>query len=607
MSNIVTVNMFVDKELDMSYDVEIIIHISDIHIKSSDDRETEYLTVFGRFYDFLKEKDNSKVLTVITGDLLDDETTPYAITQLKNFIINICKYSRCLIIKGNHEIMLNRDIYELNKLTSVLFSLNTDKPMYLLDNDGNYHFKNVTFTYTSLYSTEVTECKPKKNNIAIGLYHGTVKEVFDMENKYTNSGRFQMEDFNNYDYILLGDIHKRQKIGKNGYYAGSLIQQNVKEDINKGGYIINLKTNKVDEFDIINDYAQIAVTVDKDGTMDIDVNKLPKNVKVKFINKSLDDMAIERCKDEFSKCDINIYNSKIVHNLQETIDTEFKIGNDTYDLSKINDRKTICALAEKCLKMNGLDDNNQIKKIIELLCDVIDNELCGINIDNDNFQRKTVKLKTLYFSNIGCYGEDNHIDFECMNIHKIIGLCAQNNMGKSTILDIIAIALSGRSPKGCKKVEILNSNEKNGYIKLIINVNDDIYCIMRTYERKTKKQLSEIVTISKFNNKNDKSNYNDMNSYSVICDDIVNETEQEKNNDINEENENKGDNDGTSLYENDENKSKNKSASVSKSNIFIEKNICALKDLLSTSIINQKRDGAISDNKPSDILSILLK
>ena len=77
--------------------------------------------------------------------------------QLKNFIINICKYTRCLAIAGNHDVLINRGIDELDKVTAILTKLQTEKPLYILNNDGNYHFKNVTFNFTTMFSKFLTD------------------------------------------------------------------------------------------------------------------------------------------------------------------------------------------------------------------------------------------------------------------------------------------------------------------------------------------------------------------------------------------------------------------------------------------------------------------
>lgn len=610
MSNVITIQTVEDKILDSSFNIDKIIHISDIHIKPSNERHNEYNTVFERFYEFLnKQKNPDKILTVITGDILDSEMTPYSTIQLKNFIINICKYTRCLAIAGNHDVLINRGIDELDKVTAILTKLQTEKPLYILNNDGNYHFKNVTFNFTTMFSKFLTDPKPKKSNVNIALYHGTIRDIveFDVTNKYTNSGTFSSADFAEFDYALLGDIHKRHKIGENCYYSGSLIQQNIKEELIKGGYIFDLTKKKVEEFNIQNDYGEVVITIEKNGKTNIDLNILPKNIKTKFINKSLDDKLIEKIKMEFKKNNINMYESKIVHNLEENINTEVKIGNNSYDLTKITSKKNICELVEKYMVNNGITEEEQKKKIITLLSDIIDNNYNELGLEKNNndinLKSREIKLKSLEFSNIGCYGKDNYINFSDMNKHKIIGLCATNDYGKSSIIDVLILAISGKSIKNCTKSDIINDKEKNALIKLIIQVNNDIYCINRKYTKKTDKKTEETITISKL--KDNTLDISDFDNFKLICKDENNDVDENDNNDNAEidDIEDKEENDNKDVIKT----LHNKSSDNLNSNIFIRDNICSANDLLLTSIIDQNRDISILNNSPQVFISLLLK
>ena len=62
--------------------------------------------------------------------------------------------------------------------------------------------------------------------------------------------------FDGFDMALLGDIHKRQTIGGDHIaYAGSMIQQNHGESLEKHGYLLwDVPTRTFEEFNIPNDY-----------------------------------------------------------------------------------------------------------------------------------------------------------------------------------------------------------------------------------------------------------------------------------------------------------------------------------------------------------------
>ena len=52
-----------------------------------------------------------------------------------------------------------------------------------------------------------------------------------------SNGLLSVDDFKEFDYTLLGDVHERQFLKDNIAYCGSLIQQNFGEDIDNHGLI----------------------------------------------------------------------------------------------------------------------------------------------------------------------------------------------------------------------------------------------------------------------------------------------------------------------------------------------------------------------------------
>ena len=165
-NKIIEINTIENKILDDNFEIEKIIHISDIHIKSI--KKTEYENVFNKFYDFLKQNTNKKTLVVITGDLIDNETDPVCIQMTKKFILNVCKITRCLIIPGNHDINISNKLDNLDKITAIIEHMEYLHPYYLLSNEGHYQFKNVVFTFTGLFSNNILEpIKTDKTKISL--------------------------------------------------------------------------------------------------------------------------------------------------------------------------------------------------------------------------------------------------------------------------------------------------------------------------------------------------------------------------------------------------------------------------------------------------------
>ena len=79
--------------------------------------------------------------------------------------------------------------------------------------------------------------------INIALYHGSIHGCQTSQGFVIQEGEDSVDIFNDFDFALLGDIHKQQKMDLKGRvrYAGSTIQQNFGESINKGFLMWNIR------------------------------------------------------------------------------------------------------------------------------------------------------------------------------------------------------------------------------------------------------------------------------------------------------------------------------------------------------------------------------
>jgi DNA repair exonuclease SbcCD nuclease subunit len=455
MANLIDIENYNNGVLNENKEIKFIIHISDIHIKNNCDREKEYNYVFNSLYEYIKKiKEQDKTIIIITGDLLDSNIEKNCNINTKLFIENICKYIECVIILGNHDITNGQKYNEISKLESVLYNLKTKNPYYLLTKDGNYEFKNIIIGLTTMCNNKVTQIESDK--IKIGLYHGTIKEISSNKHQYTNSGNFSINEFEKYDYVLLGDIHKRQKI-KNGFYAGSLLQLDSSEDINKGGYIIDLNKKKVEEFNLTNDTGFYKVIIDKKGTVksNIDIKKIPKNAKLIIENNSLNDDTQNKYIKDLEENGVNVLEKKIVYKINNNLEKEIELLGNKYDLNNLRKKETILEIIKLYLTTEGkISDDNKIKRILNKVENIIETK--------QQFLR-TIKLKKLKINNMAVFGNDIIIDFELLKNNKITNLYGTNDAGKTSVIECLLLAFTGKSSKKGNNNEFIHNKEKIGY------------------------------------------------------------------------------------------------------------------------------------------------
>ena len=78
------------------------------------------------------------------------------------------------------------------------------------------------------------DLKPPSEGVNIALYNGPVNGSLTDQDWEINGDSLKVDFFRDYDFTMLGDIHKRQFLTKTMAYPGSPIQQNYGEDTEKG-------------------------------------------------------------------------------------------------------------------------------------------------------------------------------------------------------------------------------------------------------------------------------------------------------------------------------------------------------------------------------------
>lgn len=186
-----------------------IAHISDIHIRSLS-RHSEYKRVFA---DLLEEFKSLRVDHVfIGGDIFHTKLSgisPEYIDLMYWWLTEMAKLVKVHMILGNHDGLLT-NLSRQDAISPIVNAINSPN-IFLYKTSGVYEFApGFNWCVFSIFDVEGWKnVYPEKDKVNIACYHGpvwgAVTEVgWDIE------GDMRVDDFKDYDFAFLGDIHQFQ-------------------------------------------------------------------------------------------------------------------------------------------------------------------------------------------------------------------------------------------------------------------------------------------------------------------------------------------------------------------------------------------------------------
>ena len=452
-----------------------IYHIADIHIRNIK-RHKEFREVFYSMFEEIQKRGTEDSIIYLAGDIAHAklEMSPELVSEISWLFTECNKLCPTIVIAGNHDCNMNNSD-RLDVLTPIVDALKLPNLTYLKDTQV-YGIGDVDFAVFSIFDNK--DNWPKANtlfgNKKIALFHGPVDNSTTDVGYVVSSRHFTTEIFDGYHLALLGDIHKRQEMispsGCKVVYAGSLVQQNFGETLDKHGFLVwDLDTMTYEEVDIQNDYGYY--TLDVDGGIVPDVTDMPlyPRLRVRITNTDTADTK-RMMADITAKYGVEDF----------TI-----IRTDTFNKKKTNDR-------EARLEVDSIADinhqNSLIGEYIERMMPFVTKEdLAGIEkINRDinsriqpselqrNISWKPIKFD---FSNMFSYGERNVINFDKVN--GLMGLFAPNAQGKSSLFDAISFCLFDKCSRAYKASAIMNNRKSDFHCQLQFSVDGVVYGIRR--------------------------------------------------------------------------------------------------------------------------------
>lgn len=462
-----------------------IVHISDLHWRCLK-YHRDYRVVFDDLYKKIEELKPDLVIN--TGDTVHQKTnlSPELVEMVSWMHREIAKRSELDEILGNHDLnLMNSD--RQDAITPIVQSIN-DPNIRLHKNSGLAWSREFDCGKINLWIFGIgdQENYPRPedwakypDDINIGLFHGSVLNcVTDSNWRMTHTER-EIGLFEGLDYVLMGDIHKQQfmdsdrRIG----YAGSLIQQNFGEDVEKGFLVWDIESKKKhDVFPVYLKGSRPFITIDLNEDKTLPKIDIPRDARIRIRPKGpmtlIEQKAIERqVKKKYSPHDV------ITLSVVNIGQSRSAIGKDDIAHENLRSLEVQERLLRRFLAEKGLSEK-VFSKIMDL------NRKYQVEIEQIDDQARNVfwKVRKIVWSNLFNYGENNHIDFSALS--GLTGIFAPNASGKSNMIDILMQTLFDSTTKGISKnVFLINDNKDQAVAISEITAENREYILERSIER----------------------------------------------------------------------------------------------------------------------------
>ena len=470
--------------------VDKIFHISDIHVYNYQ-RHEEYIEVFEKLYKIIEERMTPNSIIFLGGDIVHSKTnmSPELFSVVSNLLSTLCNMLPTIVILGNHDLNLNNKT-RLDALTPIINSLNLPT-LHFLNETNVYQYEQIGFSLLHV-KDKIENVIPAKSFDAetkILMYHGPVKNSATAYGYLLEGNYLDVLDHADYDYILLGDIHKHQYLNleKTAAYPSSLIQQNFGEDLTHGIIEWDLNKNTSEFIKIASSHGYYTFKLKNDKVAEKIPGDLPYNLNVAI--------TAENCTQEFidSFC-LALEKKYNVLRIKKPKVTKFIIDNGKGEVSLdkeniIRDFEWRHSMLERYVQ-NELKQEYQADKFLDI------HKTASLELDEPSeFIGVTWKPIRFEFSNMFSYGEGNV--FNLGELGGLVGLFSPNASGKSTLLDAMTYCIFDKCSKTSSGAEVMNTSSNFFSCKLELSVAGESYFIERNGKKGKDGKVKVIVNFYK--------------------------------------------------------------------------------------------------------------
>ena len=467
-----------------------IAHISDIHVRNYK-YHYEYREVFQQLFDKLEELKPD--IIVNTGDTAHTKCnlSPEYFNLTSWLFTSLAKIAPLHMILGNHDCNV-KNSSRLDAITPITEALE-DSNIYFHKHTKEVDLgENIVLNVLSILDQDKWSAPSDPNKTNLALYHGAVAGSKTDTGWIMEHGEIDIDFLENFDYGLLGDIHRTNQIvddhGK-ARYPGSLIQQNFGESLDKGFLLWDIKDKEsftCDFHQLINPKPFVTINLTPKGGIPKGLSP-PEGARLRLVssnNQSIEIFrkAVDIAKKRFKPESISFLNR-------------------AHDGKRISVEKEVDSVVHENLR----DQSLQEKLIAEYLKEYninekTLNEVYSLNAkyntlaesDEETTRNVSWKIKKFKWNNLFNYGEDNELDFA--KLAGTVGIFGKNYSGKSSVVDSLLYTIYNNTSKNIRKnYNVVNEHKDQGSGVVEIEVGNKTYKISRESNKYVKK-LKGVVT-----------------------------------------------------------------------------------------------------------------
>jgi len=465
-----------------------IAHIADTHIRNLKYHK-EYKEAFSHLYGRLAEEKVDYI--VHCGDIAHTKTqiSPEFVDLCASFFQNLADIAPTYIILGNHDGNLKNSSRQdaLSPIVDALahpeLHLAKDSGEILLD-DG------LVLNVLSVFDRDNWVAPSDKEAINIALYHGSISNCKTDLGWMMESGEDTLDIFKDFDFAMLGDIHKRQSLDADNrvWYCGSTIQQNHGETNDKGLLLWEIESKDdftVRHIELKNPKPFLTIELTPKG-------KIPRKAVIQegarlrlVSNNNLPLDVIRKAADVAKRK----FKPESVTFLNRAAGNRGSVEDLTNQMFKedLRDPAVQEELIQEYLKDYQADD-----EVMEKVYDL--NRKFNTVLEKDEEVGRNVnwKILSLEWDNLFNYGEGNRVEFGTEGTAGVLGVFGKNFSGKSSIIDSFLYTLfNGTSKNSRKNLNVINQNKDSCRGLVEILVDGKVYSVERTSEKYVKRLKGE--------------------------------------------------------------------------------------------------------------------